>query len=337
MFCALVVLPVGAVMWATSWSAELARLTLQRESLSRVARLALGAVERGPDGDLDSEVAATVGRLMRARVGVYMNGALTSASDPAPSLSVLDRGLLVSAADMPTGVWLGAGVLMAGTGTAASIATLAEPGEATSHAVSLPVRVVIALLLFFSALAVWILLLRTPVDTERRERRRAAVALLALVPTLATLGLMVQVGRDFEKKSNALLAGDLTRALAVIETIGLAGSPQAINEVSGFHAVRVTGGRIDLTTFDAEAPEVEALRPPPPSFTTSGLVGTPAGPARYVARKLGPGASVVVLAPVPVGEKEALRRRSLGLGGALLVWLLVAGYLMESRRRKQGA
>jgi hypothetical protein len=336
-FCTLVVLPVGAAMWATTWSAERARLTLQRESLSRVARLALRAVERSPDNGLNS--AAMVGRLMRARVGVYMDGAITSASDPAPSVSVLDRELLVSAAAVPAGVPLGTGILMAGAPGpgAVSTAALAESRESTSHAVSIPVRVVIALLLLLSALAVWILLLRTPADPEGRERHRAAVSLLALVPALATFGLMVHVGRDFEKKSAALLAGDLTRALAVIETMGLAGSPQAINEVSAFHAVRVTGGLIDLTTFDAEAPKVEALHPPPPSFTTSGLVGTPAGPARYVARRLGPGTSVVVLAAVPVGEKEALRLRSLGLGSALLLWLLVAGYLIESRRRKQGA
>jgi hypothetical protein len=288
-------------------------------------------------GKIEPGAAALVGRMTGARVGLFVNGTLWNASDSAPALTSLDRNALMGTSVRSDGFPLEAGSLLAmdpRPGSPSAISAFAEPIP-LAPPVRTPLRVVMALLVLLPAAMCWLLLARCGQGGLRRKRDRTAIALLAAVPTIASIVLAVQVRNDFDDTASELLARDLTRGLAVIETLGLTGSPASVAEMTGFHAVRVSNGGIEASTLDAPAPAVAALPEPPPSFTTSGSVDTPVGLSQYVSRKLGTGAFITVLAPPPAEARATLRSRTNWLIAGLVLWLtLAAGWLMRRPREE---
>ncbi|MEE2898230.1 MAG: hypothetical protein VX815_07150 [Gemmatimonadota bacterium] len=304
---------------------------------------------RFAQGMLQPGAAMLVGRIARARVGLYLNGQPWSVSDPPPSAASIDRATLVAASGAPGGVRSDAGTVVAmdpRAGLQAAIVALVEPEAAVEHAVPLGVRLVIGLLLLFSAVAAWILLTRTrgsagngsePREPERaRATSRAALVLLACVPLLTFLGLLVHIERTFADAARDATTRDVSRAVAVIGTLGLAGSPTAVHALSGLHAARIQGGVVTSSTLSDGYAGLEAVPAPPPSFTTSGVVETETGTSHYVARRLDRQSFSVVLAPVPLAQIGALRERLMMIGGGLMAWMIfvAVGVTLRSSRAR---
>ncbi|HIF21003.1 MAG TPA: hypothetical protein EYQ27_03645, partial [Gemmatimonadetes bacterium] len=68
---------------------------------------------RFAQGMLQPGAATLVGRIARARVGLYLNGQPWSVSDPPPSAASIDRATLVAASGAPDGVRSDAGTVVA--------------------------------------------------------------------------------------------------------------------------------------------------------------------------------------------------------------------------------
>ena len=101
---------------------------------------------RFANGMLAPGAAVLVGRVARARVGLYVNGELWSATDPPPSVEVIDRETLLAASRTPGGVRSEAGSVVAmdpRRGLPAAIAALAQPEGPGEQAIPLAVRLVI--------------------------------------------------------------------------------------------------------------------------------------------------------------------------------------------------
>ncbi len=284
---------------------------------------------RFANGMLVPRAAVLVGRVARARVGLYLNGELWSATDPPPSVETIDRETLLAASRTPGGVRSGAGSVVAmdpRRGLPAAIAALAQPEGPGEQAVPLAVRLVIGLLLLFSTIAAWILFAKENGSEGEPAPGRAALVLLACVPLFIFLGMLVHVQRTFDAAAREHVSRDLVQTLTVVGTLGIGESPAGARALSGFHAARIEGRVVTASTLAGDTAALAAVPAPPPSFTTSGVVETGAGRSRYVARRIDRESFMVLLAPIPLDRIGALRKRLMLISGMLVGWLLlVAG------------
>ena len=286
---------------------------------------------RFANGMLAPGAAVLVGRVARARVGLYVNGELWSATDPPPSVEVIDRETLLAASRTPGGVRSEAGSVVAmdpRRGLPAAIAALAQPEGPGEQAIPLAVRLVIGLLLLFSTVAAWILFAKASGSEREPAPSRAALVLLACVPLITLLGMLVHVQRTFDAVARERVSQDLVHTLTVLGTLGIEESPAGARALSGFHAARIERGVVTASTLVGDAAALAALPAPPPSFTTVGAVETGSGRSRYVARRIDRESFMVLLAPIPLARIGALRKRLMLISGMLVGWLLlVAGSL----------
>jgi hypothetical protein len=287
---------------------------------------------RFANGMLVPGAAVLVGRVARARVGLYLNGELWSATDPPPSAEVIDRETLLAASRTPSGVRSEAGSVVAmdpRSGLPAAITALAQTEEPGRQPVPLAFRLVIGLLLLFSAGAAWILLGKD----RGRAPSHATLVLLACVPLFTLLGMLVHVQRSFDAAAREDVSRNLAQILMVVGALGIAESPSAARALSGFHAARIRGGMVKASTLAGDEAALAAVPTPPPSFTTFGAVELDAGTSRYVARRIDRESFIILLAPIPVDRIEALRKRFTLIIGVLVGWLLLVGGGMALRSR----
>ena len=294
---------------------------------------------RFANGVLVPGAATLVGGVTRARIGLYLNGGLWNATDPPPSVEVIDRETLLAASGTPGGVMSEAGSVVAmdpRSGLPAVISALVQTDNQSEQAIPLAVQLVIGLLLLFSALAAWILFAKGSGSEGELAPSRPALALLACVPLFTLLGLLVHVHRTFDDAAREHVSRDLAQTLTVIGTLGIEGSPSGARAVSGFHAVRIQEGVVTASTLAGDAGALGPVPAPPPSFTTSGIVETGADSSHYVARRIDRESFIVLLAPVPSVRIAALRERLMLISGVLVGWLLlVVGSLsVRSNRTK---
>ena len=257
---------------------------------------------RFANGMLVPVAAVLVGRVARARVGLYLNGELWSATDPPPSVEVIDRETLLAVSRTPGGVRSDAGSIVAmdpRSGLPAAIAAFAQLEGRGEQAVPLAVRLVVGLLLLFSAVAAWILFAKVSGSEREVAPSRAALILLVCVPLFTLLGMLAHVQRTFDAAAREHVTRDLAQTLTVVGTLGIGESPAGARALSGFHAARIQGGVV----------------------TASTLAGDTAA-----------------LGAVPSARIGALRKRLMLISGVLVGWLLlVAGGLTVRSNRAENS
>jgi len=227
-------------------------------------------------------------------------------------------------------------------GTLPAVAALVAPRNPRPAPVSLEVRLIVGLMLLFSALAGWIQLASPRAGAEKPDRAHtpsaASVLLLGLVPALAALVLLSQVDASYRAAVRDTLVRDLARGMTLAQAQKALDSPTGIRMLTGFDATRVRNGRVASTTFP-EAPlgELRALRPPPRAFPATGTVSTPHGPSLYLARRLDDGSAMIATVPWPGGELRKVRRTLVSTGGALVAWLAFVGLAVVVTRKRSAA
>jgi len=211
---------------------------------------------RCANGVLVPGAATLVGRITEARVGLYLNGRLWNATDPPPSVDVIDRETLLAASRTPGGAMSEAGSVVAmdpRRGLPTAISAPVQADNQGEQAIPLAIRLVIGMLLLFSALAAWILFAKRSGSERDLAPSRAALALLACVPLFTLLGLLVHVQRTFDVAAREHVSRDLAQTLTVIGTLGIEGSPSGARALSGFHAVRIQEGVVTASTLAGNA------------------------------------------------------------------------------------
>jgi hypothetical protein len=205
----------------------------------------------------------------------------------------------------------------------------AEPAVAS---LPLPLLLVTGLLLLFSSLAGWIQLAGRSGGSSV-----ASLLLLSAVPALTAGVFLIQADRLYRKAENDAERKDLSRALALARLRGVAGEPEQVRALTGFHAWRVQGGEAVATSLPGPAEAVASLPAPPGSFTSTGRVATPEGEAAYVALRLPEGGFVVVTAARSSERTGRFRRGALRAGATLAAWLALMGVGAVAARRRAGS
>ena len=304
------------------------------DSHARVARMALADAPVPPEGRL-----STIGGLTGYRTALYRNGTRWTGAPADFGPAVIPdelRGRLgpveavPAASDAEAGVWLARDVTAGGP---PALAALSAPGEPDEALLEVPVLLVMALLLVFGALTGWIQLVRR--DRHRLTPALSGIVAPALVPTLATLVFFIHVDRTLQDRTEATLAQDLTRGLAVASALWEELEPRAVHTLTGFHASLVQDGRVEGSSFSGGLDALAALPSPPSSFTASGSVVTPDGPSVYLSRRTQGGAVLVLTTLPPEVQVAALRGTLFWMGLALGLWWMVVAVSAWLGSRRQ--
>jgi len=214
-------------------------------------------------------------------------------------------------------------------GDGAAYAVVVAPSEPPGEPVPLPLLLVTGLVLLFASLAGWIQLAGEP-----REGRMLSILLLSALPAVTAWAFLVQADRLYRKAADKSELRDLTRALAVASLRHVAGEPEAVHRLTGFHAWLVRDGAVAATSLEGPADAVAALPAPPPSFTATVPVATPEGDASYVALLL-PEGGFTVTAVVPSPERTGrFSRNAAWAAAALAAWLLLAGAVTATAKAR---
>jgi hypothetical protein len=338
-FLLAVVLPAALAAAAGAVLADRAWQELRHDSQIRLGRMALRAFEEDAAPGI-APSPAQVGRATGYRIALYEGSRRVAATEPPPGPDALERSVL-EASGSPSGAVLrlpdeGADAAVvsrpgpeARAGAYAVLVVAAEPAVAS---LPLPLLLVTGLLLLFSSLAGWIQLAGRPGGSSV-----ASLLLLSAVPALTAGVFLIQADRLYRKAENDAERKDLSRALALARLRGVAGEPEQVRALTGFHAWRVQGGEAVATSLPGPAEAVASLPAPPGSFTSTGRVATPEGEAAYVALRLPEGGFVVVTAARSSERTGRFRRGALRAGATLAAWLALMGVGAVAARRRAGS
>jgi hypothetical protein len=105
--------------------------------------------------------------------------------------------------------------------------------------------------------------------------------------------------RDYRQSATLSIRGQLSRAIILIRQVDRMGSVTGARAVTGFDAARIKGGAVEAATRD-ETDLIEALGtpgPPPPNFTSSGVLALEDGNRFYSAARTPDGATMILIGP----------------------------------------
>lgn len=298
----------------------------------------LGGQDGGPvrmgTAPIDPRLASRIGGATGYRTAVYVRGARFSGTTPPVGPDRIPDAVTWAENG---GARLDGGVLRSGPGSPPVLAVLAVPTNPPPPAVPRPVILVLGLLLLFSTLAAWIQLAR-PTGTAVTAPAGLSFGMLALIPMLAMVGLASHVDRTHEERVEGVVARDLSRALSAASAQAVAASPSAVRALTGFDATRVRRGTVEASTLaGADAARLAALPAPPPSFTSTGVVDTPAGPLAWAGLRLRDGAFVVATTPLQGAGTPAPGRTLWMITVGLALWLAGATAMVVHRSRRYRA
>ena len=139
--------------------------------------------------------------------------------------------------------------------------------------------------------------------------------LVAFIPVLAGFALLTSLDQGFRNTVGQAVRGDLARASALLRVSGEGDSMEAARTL-GFDAALIRRGVVLASTI--ENPEsrdrLAAIRPPPPTFSTTGSIGLAGVDHSYMATRAGGGVVMVLLAPGPDAQAAEFRFRLIAAG-----------------------
>lgn len=139
--------------------------------------------------------------------------------------------------------------------------------------------------------------------------------LVALIPVLAGIALLSSLDQGFRNIVGQAVRGDLARASALLRVSGEGASMEAARTL-GFDAELIDRGVVLASTIaDQESRErLAAIRPPPPTFSTTGSVELTGVDYRYMATRPPGGGVMVLLTRGPEAQAAEFRFRLIAAG-----------------------
>ena len=266
------------------------------------------------------------------RLALYLRGTRTVTTEPAFSPEVLHPEVLLALARSPDGMAFGTddvtGTLrafqaVAGRPTEVAVFAAAGADAAIPHGSASAAVTVLIVVLLLSGFAAWI------THNPRRpmaegvgavEHSPLQWALVVLMPVLAGAAILLSLDRDYRQSATLTMRDQLSRAAILIRQVDRTGSVSGARAATGFDVARLQNGRVEAATRD-EADLIEALtglRPPPPNFTSSGVISVDDGSRFYSAVRTSDGATLILISTSTDEEFRSVRRR-MGLAGLLIL------------------
>ena len=302
------------------------------ESLQLTVAYGEGPLVRVATGPFRPTVLEVLPSIAGYRLALYLRGRRTMTTVPTFSPAVLHPEVLLALARQAEGMALEldgvAGALRAFQtipGRPSDVAVLAAAEDDTSieaAGMTAPVTVLMVVLLL-SGFAAW--------TTHNPRRPSVPIAgpveqstlqwsLVVLVPVIAGVAIVLSLDRDYRQSAAASMRDQLNRAIILVKQVDRISSVSAAGAITGFDAARLRAGGVEAATRD-DVELISALaelRPPPPSFTSSGVMDVDGDTRFYSAARTPGGATLVLIGPTMTRQLLDVRR-SLGLGGLLIL------------------
>ncbi|GMR12058.1 MAG: hypothetical protein BMS9Abin29_0245 [Gemmatimonadota bacterium] len=178
-----------------------------------------------------------------------------------------------------------------------------------------PLLAVLAMILLLSLAAAWSVQSRA---SERGVGHRPPLmqsVLVAFIPVLAGVALLTSLDNGFGNTAGQAVRGDLARASALLRVSGEGSSMEAARSL-GFDAELIDRGVVLASTI--EDPEsrnrLAAIRPPPPTFSSTGSIELAGVEHSYMATRARRGSVMVLLARGPEAQAGEVRFRLIAAG-----------------------
>ena len=210
-----------------------------------------------------------------------------------------------------------------------------ETERPPSRSPVVPTLAVLAMVLLLSLAAAWSVQARAAEVRAPSHPPLMQSVLVALLPVLAGSALLAALGQGYDEYVERAVRSDLARASALLRVSGQGGSVEAARDL-GFDAGLIDRGALVASTIEdvATRDRVAAIRPPPPTFSTTGSVPTDEGAFTYLASRAPLGGVLVLLARGPEADVGGFRIRLLTAGLLMgIPALLYLGLLVLSARK----
>ena len=299
------------------------------ESLELTVAYGEGPLVRVATGPFRPTVLELLPSIAGYRLALYLRGRRTV---PTFSPEVLHPEVLLALARQAQGMALeldGVAVALRAfqtiPGRPSDVAVLAAAEDDTSieaAGMTAPVTVLMVVLLL-SGFAAWTTYnpRRPSVSVaEPVEQSTLQWSLVVLVPVIAGVAIVLSLDRDYRQSAAASMQDQLNRAIILVKQVDRISSVSAARAITGFDAARLRASEVEAATRDDVEliSALEELRPPPPSFTSSGVTDVDGDTRFYSAARTPGGATLVLIGPTMTRRLRDVRR-SLGLGGLLIL------------------
>ena len=299
------------------------------ESLELTVAYGEGPLVRVATGPFRPTVLELLPSIAGYRLALYLRGRRTV---PTFSPEVLHPEVLLALARQAEGMALeldGVAVALRAfqtiPGRPSDVAVLAAAEDDTSieaAGMTAPVTVLMVVLLL-SGFAAWTTYnpRRPSVSVaEPVEQSTLQWSLVVLVPVIAGVAIVLSLDRDYRQSAAASMQDQLNRAIILVKQVDRISSVSAARAITGFDAARLRASEVEAATRDDVEliSALEELRPPPPSFTSSGVTDVDGDTRFYSAARTPGGATLVLIGPTMTRRLRDVRR-SLGLGGLLIL------------------
>ena len=299
------------------------------ESLELTVAYGEGPLVRVATGPFRPTVLELLPSIAGYRLALYLRGRGTV---PTFSPEVLHPEVLLALARQAEGMALeldGVAVALRAfqtiPGRPSDVAVLAAAEDDTSieaAGMTAPITVLMVVLLL-SGFAAWTTYnpRRPSVSVaEPVEQSTLQWSLVVLVPVIAGVAIVLSLDRDYRQSAAASMQDQLNRAIILVKQVDRISSVSAARAIAGFDAARLRASEVEAATRDDVEliSALEELRPPPPSFTSSGVTDVDGDTRFYSAARTPGGATLVLIGPTMTRRLRDVRR-SLGLGGLLIL------------------
>lgn len=275
-------------------------------------------------------VLETLPSISRYRLALYLRGKRTMTTNPAFSPLQLDPKLHMALSRRPEGMPFSLNGSSAAIrpfqpvpGHRPEVVVVAAPEEQLEQRTArttAPVTVLVVVLLL-SAFAAWTIYRPPPEEPALRgERSSLQWPMVVLIPVIAGIAILLAFNLGFRRATTGGLRDQLNRAVVLTRQIDVTESVSAAQTATRFDVARVRAGAVEAATTDDDAvlEALRTLRPPPPGWTSSGVLDLKGGLRLYAAARTPSGAALVLIGPDLLGRFHAVRIR-LGLWALLVI------------------
>ena len=314
--------PTPAAQRALSGDTVMAVAAME-DGLRVTILLSDGAVVRGAAGRLTNDFVDAFQSVTNYGLSVYLEGdrVLAGKSPMGPRalpdqvIAELGQGV----ESVATSVQSGPAIVTrfggaAGTGDGLEL-MVGQTESRLIHTSLAPPLGVLAMILLLSLAAAWSVQSHASEGGVGHRPPLMQSVLVALIPVLAGIALLSSLDQGFRNIVGQAVRGDLARASALLRVSGEGASMEAARTL-GFDAELIDRGVVLASTIaDQESRErLAAIRPPPPTFSTTGSVELTGVDYRYMATRPPGGGVMVLLTRGPEAQAAEFRFRLIAAG-----------------------
>lgn len=318
-------------------------IAAEEDGLRVTVLLSDGGVVRGAAGRLPNDFVDAFQSVTNYGLSVYLGGERVLSGKPPMGPGALPDEVLAElgqgVGSVATSVQSGPAIVTrfggaVGTGDGLVLVVGQTESRRIHTSLALPLAV-LAMILLLSLAAAWSVQSRASEGGVGDQPPVMQSVLVAFIPVLAGVALLTSLDQGFRTTVGQAVRGDLARASALLRVSGEGASMEAARSL-GFDAELFERGVVLASTIeDPESRDLlAAIRPPPPTFSTTGSVELAGVDHSYMATRPRSGGVMVLLARHPEAQAVEFRFRLIAAGLLMAIPPLLYLVLLVFAARK---